>query len=76
MNSKDFGKDCPYSQFEGYDLLYSPIWNYVYSLRRDYGEYGEPQGYVGCDENCNSYFNCSVYQKQNTLDEEVNKNGK
>lgn len=64
MSNKLFGKDCLYSKFEGYDLLYSSLGNYVCELRTYYGEYGEPQGYPDCDESCNDYLNCAVYLKQ------------
>lgn len=75
MNSKEFGKECPYSKFEGYDFLYSNLGNYVCELRIYYGEYGMPQGHPDCDSGCDDYTNCYVYKKQKSLEEEI-KNGK
>ena len=71
MTNNQHGKDCPYSQFEGYDFLYSSLGNYVCTLRKDYGEYGETQGHPDCDTFCNDYSNCGVYKKQKGLEGEI-----
>ena len=70
-NKKQCGADCPYSQFEGYDLLYSSLGSYVCTLRTYYGEYGMPQGHPDCDKDCDAYLNCVAYKKQKGLEGEV-----
>ena len=64
---KQPGQDCPYSNFEPFDLLYSSMGSYECRIRGiEYGQYGDPTGNFICHEE--NHLKCASYLYQKDLE--------